>query len=75
MDNVTQSNAAKSEETASASQQLFAQADQMKAIVQDLIDLAGRARHQKADRLAEKNKAAAGNSRPEHAYRRPFNEM
>jgi ABC-type transporter Mla subunit MlaD len=42
MDTVTQGNAAKSEETASASQQLYAQADQMKAIVQDLIDLAGR---------------------------------
>jgi len=42
MDTVTQGNAAKSEETASASQQLYAQADQMKAIVQDLMDLAGR---------------------------------
>jgi methyl-accepting chemotaxis protein len=71
MDNVTQSNAAKSEETASASQQLFAQADQMKAIVQDLIDLAGKARHPKAERLAQKDKAPAGNSRPEHAYYRP----
>ncbi len=42
MDGVTQANAAKSEETASASQQLFAQADQMKAIVLDLVALAGR---------------------------------
>jgi methyl-accepting chemotaxis protein len=43
MENVTQGNAAKSEETASASQQLYAQSDLMKAIVQDLTSLAGRA--------------------------------
>jgi hypothetical protein len=43
----------------------------MKAIVQDLIDLAGKARHPKAERLAQKDKAPAGNSRPEHAYYRP----
>lgn len=42
MDGVTQANAAKSEQTASASQQLFAQADQMKAIVLDLVNLAGK---------------------------------
>ncbi len=66
MDTVTQSNAAKSEETASASQQLFAQADQMKAIVQDLLDLAGRAKHRKAEPLAGKSKAAAGKSLPKH---------
>ncbi len=71
MDTVTQSNAAKSEETASASQQLFAQADQMKAIVQNLIDLAGRAKQKNLERWAQKSKAAAGKSRPRHASRRP----
>jgi methyl-accepting chemotaxis protein len=47
MDGVTQGNAAKSEETASASQQLYAQADQMKAIVQDLVNLAGKIKDRK----------------------------
>jgi len=74
MDNVTQSNAAKSEETASASQQLFAQADQMKAIVQELIDLAGQAKNQSAERPAGESKAAAGNSRPKRAHRQPLME-
>jgi methyl-accepting chemotaxis protein len=59
MDNVTQNNAAKSEETASASQQLYAQADQMKAIVQDLIDLAGKTNGQKVKRLSKKTKDPA----------------
>jgi methyl-accepting chemotaxis protein len=48
MENVTQGNAAKSEETASASQQLFSQSDRMKAIVRDLTDLAGRTKTQPA---------------------------
>ncbi|MGD8845228.1 MAG: methyl-accepting chemotaxis protein [Desulfobacteraceae bacterium] len=54
MDGVTQGNAAKSEETASASQQLYAQADQMKAIVRDLVNLAGKIKDRKAKRFSVK---------------------
>lgn len=46
MENVTQGNAAKSEETASASQQLYAQSDLMKTIVRDLTVLAGKTKAQ-----------------------------
>ncbi len=66
MDTVTQGNAAKSEETASASQQLYAQADQMKAIVWDLVDLAGKAGNQKAERTAPGKRTPAGKSRYKH---------
>ncbi len=68
MDNVTQSNAAKSEETASASQQLYAQADQMKAIVLELIDLAGKAKEHKAARAETKNNVPAGKRRFEDEH-------
>jgi methyl-accepting chemotaxis protein len=49
MENVTQGNAAKSEETASASQQLYAQSDLMKTIVRDLTVLAGKTKAQSTD--------------------------
>lgn len=56
MENVTQGNAAKSEETASASQQLYAQSDRMKAIVQDLVALAGKTKTQHTSRRKESKK-------------------
>lgn len=56
MDGVTQANAAKSEQAASASQQLYAQADQMKAIVLDLVNLAGKIKeHKTTDSMMEQS--------------------
>jgi methyl-accepting chemotaxis protein len=67
MDGVTQGNAAKSEQTASASQQLFAQADQMKAIVLDLVNLAGKIKEHKTTDPIGKSEESAGDDRGEHA--------
>lgn len=61
MENVTQGNAAKSEETASASQQLYAQSDLMKNIVRDLIALAGKTKAQSTDMKEVPKKAEPKN--------------
>lgn len=67
MDGVTQANAAKSEETASSSQQLYAQADQMKAIVLDLVKLAGKIKAHNTTDLMGKSKESADNDCDGHA--------
>jgi ABC-type transporter Mla subunit MlaD len=67
MDGVTQENAAKSEQTASASQQLYTQAGQMKAIVQDLVNLAGKIKEHKSKDAIEKNTASADDDSDKHA--------
>jgi methyl-accepting chemotaxis protein len=67
MDGVMQGNAAKSEQTASASQQLYAQADQMKAIVLDLLNLAGRIKEHKTTDSIGKNKESVNKTHDGHA--------
>jgi ABC-type transporter Mla subunit MlaD len=67
MDGVTQENAAKSEQTASASQHLYTQAGQMKAIVQDLVNLTGKIKEHKSKDAKEKNIASVDDDSDKHA--------
>ncbi len=57
MDRVTQVNSANSEESASASEELSAQAQQMKAVVNELVDLVNGARKLKQAGLVSKEAA------------------
>ncbi len=66
MDTVTQQNAANAEESASASEELSAQAGQMNQIVQELVDLVGGSSNQ--NRSVHKNKGGMGSV--DNAYHR-----
>ena len=73
MDQVTQQNAANAEETASASEEMYAQTEQMKAIVCDLITLIeGRGNMEKTSRGA---KAKALTSQPRKTQARQLKNI
>jgi len=74
MDKVTQQNAANAEESASASEELSAQAESMKEVVSQLVTLVGGATQKDAARRADRSVGKSNLSQSDHVFHRIADE-